>query len=196
MSDPYASQKKTKAETQRRILETLRDNPSTFNELHVRAGISATILAKHLKELRDNRLVTQRVEGRKVLYETTDKARKVEENARTAILIGLQRLKSLPQDKKNLSFLTDMMKLAKENPEYFEIIMDWLGKLTDFIISNEKVALLESQEARRSFQEAINAKLPKPSSQINNPKELREAFDKVLDVIKEVVLMETKGSRK
>ena len=196
MSDPYAAQKKTKAESQRRILEALRDRPAKFGELHVRARVSATILAKHLKELQGRRLVTQRVEDGEVLYESTDKARKAEQAARTAILIGLQKMKSLPQDEESLTFLTSIMSLAKEKPEYFETIVDWLGQLMDFVVSNANVDWLQSQQARRSFQEAINARVPKPTGQMSSPAELREALDKLLEVMKEVVVTETKGAKK
>jgi len=196
LSDPYAAQKKTKAESQRRILEALRDRPAKFGELHVRARVSATILAKHLKELQGRRLVTQRVEDGEVLYESTDKARKAEQAARTAILIGLQKMKSLPQDEESLTFLTSIMSLAKEKPEYFETIVDWLGQLMDFVVSNANVDWLQSQQARRSFQEAINARVPKPTGQMSSPAELREALDKLLEVMKEVVVTETKGAKK
>ncbi len=110
---------------------------------------------------------------------STDKAKKTEEAARTLMQIGLQNLKSLPQDKESLNFLSDMMKLAKEKPEYFEIMIDWLGQLVAFVISTGKITMLQGQEARRSFQEAINARMWKPPSEINSPAELRDALSRL-----------------
>jgi DNA-binding HxlR family transcriptional regulator len=195
LSDPYAAQKKTKAESQRRILEALRDSPAKFGELHARAKVSATILAKHLKELQARGLVTQRVADGEVLYESTEKAKKAEQAARTVMLIGLQKMKSLPQDEESLSVLASIMSLAKEKPEYFETIVDWLGQLMDFVVSSGRVDWLQSQQARRSFQEAINARVQKPTGQISTPAELREALDKFLEVIREVVMTETGGKK-
>ncbi len=196
MPDPYATQKRTKTESQRRILESLRDKPATFTELRGRARVSATILTKHLKELQSSHLVSQRLENGQVLYESTDKAKKTEEAARTVILIGLQNLKSLPQNQESLTFLTDMMALAKDKPEYFQTIMDWLGRLVVFVIGTGKVTWLQSQEARRSFQEAINAREWKPPGEIKTPAELREALDKLGEVIRDVVMTEQKDAKK
>lgn len=196
MSDPYATQKRTKTESQRRILESLRDKPATFTELRGRAGVSATILTKHLKELQSRHLVSQRLENGNVLYESTDKAKKTEEAARAVVLMGLQNLKSLPQNKESLSFLADMLGLAKEKPEYFEIFMDWWSQLVLFVIGSGKLTWLQNPEERRSFQEAVNARMWKPPTKIETPAELREALDKLLEAIKDVIMTEPKEAKR
>lgn len=196
MSDPYAAQKKTKTETQQRILGSLEDRPATFTELRARARVSATILAKHLKELQRRGSITQRVEKGDVLYERTDEAKKNEDAAQTIIQIGLQNLKSLPQDKGSLNFLSTMLGLAKEKPEYFEIIMDWLGKMVLLVIGSGRVTWLQGQEGRRALQDEINARNWKPPSAIQSPAELRDALMSFEQVIKDIIMTQSKGVHK
>ena len=141
-------------------------------------------------------MVSQRLENGNVLYESTDKARKTEETSRAVVLIGLQNLKSLRQNKESLSFLTAMVGLAKQKPEYFEIFMDWWGQLVLFVIGSGKVTWLQSPDARRSFQEAINARMWNPPAKIETPAELREALDRLLEVIKDVIMTQPKEAKK
>lgn len=194
MSDPYATQKKAKEDSQRRILGCLRDRPSTFKELLIRASLSAPTLTKHLKDLASKGLVRQRVENGDVLYESTEKAKQAEDSATKTLIFGLQKVKSLPQDEKNLNMMLAILNLAKERPEYFAIIMDWTSQLTNMMISRGKISLLGSKEAQRKFQEAISERLPKTTHQINTPAELREALDKMLNVIKQVIENDSKKS--
>jgi DNA-binding HxlR family transcriptional regulator len=187
LSDPYASQKKTKAEKQRRILDSLRDEPARFGDLANRASVSATILTKHLKELQDKGLVTKRVEKGELVYDRTDKAKSVDQAARSTILLGLQKMKSLPQDPESLKFLSDLLNWAKEKPEYFETIVDWLGQLLNFMITSGAVTRLQNPETRRAFQGSINEKFQKPTNPISTPAEFRAALDKLFEAIKQTM---------
>jgi hypothetical protein len=141
-------------------------------------------------------MVVQRVEKGNVLYERTDKARKSEEAARSVIQIGLQNLKSLPQDKESLSLLSSILALAKDKPEYFDVIIDWLAQLAVLVIGAGKVTWLQGHEGRRAFQDAINAREWKPPNDIKSPADMRNALASLQEVIRDVLATEAKGVTK
>ena len=200
--DPYWQQRRTKSENREKILDLLRNKPSTFGELLEGTRLSRPVLSSYLKELKRDQIVTRRISGDRTEYELTQIG-KTTALLRTSVLTaGLHAAGELIRDPQSADLFSNMGKMAKEKPEMFQTMMNWLLDLELLITSDGAFEsrwlriLAGDKEEVRPINEAIRKKLSQSPIQPKTPEELRTVLDGILGTVKEVLTTEKSGRKK
>ena len=200
--DPYWQQRRTKSENREKILDLLRNKPSTFGELLERTRLSRPVLSSYLKELKQDEIVARRISGERTEYELTQIG-KTTALLRTSVLTaGLRAAGELIRDPQSADLFLNMGKMAKEKPEMFQTMMNWLLDLELLITSDGAFEsrwlriLAGDREEVRPINEAIRKKLLQSPIQPKTPEELRTVLDGILSTVKEVLTTEKSGRKK
>jgi DNA-binding HxlR family transcriptional regulator len=189
LESPFWSQRRTKSANRSRILRLLSEKARTFGELQEAVHLSKPVLSIHLRELQDEGLIARQVRGRRIEYALTAQGKGMERLRIESIKSGLDVLRQLALDPSIADTLSEMNKLAKDDPELFEELMQWIG---DFMLTWTSDDMLSfstrhpGKEGRRILKEGMAGKMPvlKKLSESENP---FEAMSMTLKAMREIV---------
>ena len=200
MLDRYHFQREIKSRNRRKIVSILKDSPSTFTELLDGAKLSRPVLAQYLKELVKDEVIERRIHDERIVYELTQRGKASELMRTRALASGFRAATSLIRDERTAELFANMLKMAREKPEFFRVLMDWMLDFTLFMTSDPVYesrwirVLSGNQDEWRPFRDEIAKRIP-TSLQIDTPEKLREMLDSILEATKAILLRE-KGRKK
>jgi len=200
MLDRYHFQREIKSRNRRKIVSILKDSPSTFTELLDGAKLSRPVLAQYLKELVKDEVIERRIHDERIVYELTQRGKAAELMRTRALASGFRAATSLIRDERTAELFANMLKMAREKPEFFRVLMDWMLDFTLFMTSDPVYesrwirVLSGNQDEWRPFRDEIAKRIP-TSLQIDTPEKLREMLDSILEATKAILLRE-KGRKK
>jgi DNA-binding transcriptional ArsR family regulator len=185
MDDPFWSQKSARSKSRSRILTIIGIGGRTFGELVDEVHLSRPVLSAHLRTLESEGIIARHGKGRRIEYELTEKGKGLEKLRRESIINGFQIFKQLALDPSIVDTLSEMNKLAKDDPQLFEGFMQWITDFAFLMTSDDTVSFVTrhpGEEGGRLLKERMSKKLSrsviKHSSQSENP------FDKMSIVLK------------
>lgn len=191
--DPFHSQRETKSRHRRAMLTILKVHPSTFSELLDGTKLSRPVLTDHLKELIGNKIIERQISGEKTVYQLTQRGKAAELVRTRTLASGFQAATALIRNSVMAEKFVDMAKLSKDNPDMFQVLMDWMLDLSLFMNSDPFFEtkwlriLGGSKEEWRPISEAIKRKVAVSTIPINTPEEFREALDQISATIKKTL---------
>lgn len=194
--DPYHFQRDTKSRNRRKIISILKENPSTFTELLNGAGRSRPVLTQYLKELVKDGMIERRIRDERIVYQLTQRGKASELMRTRALASGFQAATSLVRDERTADLFADMFKMAREKPEFFQVLMDWMLDFTLFMTSDPVYEsrwmriLGGNQDEWRPFRDEITKRIPTSSVQIDTPGKFRTMLDSILEATKSILLRE------
>ena len=137
----YSSQRQSKAKHRQNILRIIETKEPIFKDLQKEVGLTPPALTKHLDELVGEGLVTRDSRGpRRVVFILTDKGKGEEQLVRDSVAKTFQLVKDLSSDYPAAKTLLELSKLAKDDPKFFNDLVQWM---TDYM------ALMASEESRQ-----------------------------------------------
>ncbi|MFI5449664.1 MAG: winged helix-turn-helix domain-containing protein [Candidatus Bathyarchaeia archaeon] len=192
--DPFWKQKSTKSTNRQRILTALSANGQTFNELETAVGLSPPILSNYLRKLKEGGIITRAVKGRRIEYLLTEKGKTQRQIQRESFAQAIGMLGQLSKDNeltKNLVFLSDF---AKEQPEIFDELLQWMSDYMMLITSDETLEwmskhrdtngkLLQAQTMKKLAPFIKNSR-----SEPKGPEVMIMVFQRLLEAVREVVM--------
>jgi DNA-binding HxlR family transcriptional regulator len=189
MKNNFRYHRATKARHRDDIIRLLRTKPSTFTDLLTATKLSRPTLTNHLKELVTDALVEHDDETR--TYSLTQRGKTVELLGTNLVSAGLKAAGRIIHDSNGAELLANMARMAKEDPEMFQIIMDW-GLDLALLVASDPVfqsrwvkATAGDRESWAPFQEEIRRRTT--SAQPKNLEEFRAALDDIQAGIRQVL---------
>jgi len=195
MKNNFRYHRATKARHRADIIKLLRTKPSTFTELLSATKMSRPTLTNHLKELVEETVVEHNGETR--TYALTQRGKVVELLGTNLVSAGLKAAGGIIHDSKGVELLGNMARMAKENPEMFQIIMDWgldLGLLVTsdpFFQSRWLKATAGNAESWAPFQDEIKRRAASANPETLD--EFRAALDDIQAGIRKVLESEKRS---
>jgi hypothetical protein len=126
-----------------------------------KSRLSRPILTQYLKELLNEEVIERRVNGEKILYDLTQRGKAIELLGTRLVSTGLLEAGSIVRDPKRAELLLSLARMAKENPDMFQTVMNWSLKVELFLTSDPVLesrwlkVLAGHQDALRPFEEEI-----------------------------------------
>jgi DNA-binding HxlR family transcriptional regulator len=199
--NPYYSQRQTKSLNRQKIINILKTKPSTFSELLKSSQLSRPILAQYLKELRSDKMIVRQIdENDNIAYELTQRGKALEVTKTRAFASGVRAATSLVATSKEAEIFSGLANMAKDNPEKFQIFMDWMLDFELFITSDpfyesKWLRILGGEkEAWRPFGDEI-AKRMSGTVRADTSEELRATLNQISAIVKEMLEEEKAGKR-
>lgn len=183
--EPFHAQKDTKSRNRRAIINILKENPSTFSELHDKSGLSRPILTQHLKELSKEQMITREISGRRIVYSLTQRGKTVELIGTKLVSESLSGIGALISDPGKAELLSNMGRMAKEHPDIFQVLTDWILNVSLYLTSDPVLEsrwlrfLAGDKEAWMPFEDEIKRRTA------NAKPETREDFKALLENIQD-----------
>jgi len=199
--DPYHFQRGIKSRNRRKIISIVKESPSTFTELLNSVGLSRPVLTQYLKELLKDGVIERRIRDERIVYELTQRGKASELMRTRALASGFQAATSLIRDERAAELFAIMFKMARERPEFFQVLMDWMLDFALFMTSDPAYEsrwiriLSGNQDEWRPFRDEIAKRIPTSSLQIDSPEKFRTMLDSILEATKAILLSE-KGKKK
>lgn len=163
----------------------------TFGELEVKVDRSRPVLSDYLKQLRDDGVVTQRinvVDGkRRIEYVLTPKGKGEEKMLRDSLASGFQVIKGLSSNDPSAKAIMELAKLAKDDPTLFEQLSRWMTDYTALMASEQTRKWLR-RNGEKQFRLELNEKLAPRLPQAQSEREVVITdLQILLDVTREIV---------
>ena len=136
-NDPFWQQTRTKTNNRSRILSSIAAKPSRFGELKDAVKLSPPVLSKYLKKLLDERMITRRVNDRRIEYVITEKGKDEERQRRESLTTALQMVKRLTGNPEALKQMSTLADFAKEDPVLFEGLLTFVQEFLLLIMSDD-----------------------------------------------------------
>lgn len=143
--DPFQKQRSKKAGSRLKIHDALSKENLTFGQLEEKAVLSHPVLSLHLKEMTQDGLVASEVKEinkkRRIVFFLTDKAKGQELMRRELLTNQVEAIRKLIErySGKNMS---ELAAFAKEEPELFQKVSQWVIDYMAFMMSDEALRWL------------------------------------------------------
>jgi len=199
--DRYHFQRDTKSRNRRKMISVLKESPSTFTELLNSVRLSRPVLTQYLKELLKDGVIERRIRDERIVYELTQRGKAAELMRTRALASGFRAATSLIRDERTAELFANMLKMAREKPEFFRVLMDWmldfaLFMTSDPVYESRWVRILSgNQDEWRPFRDEIAKRIPTSSLRIDSPEKFRTMLNSILEVTKAILVSE-KGKKK
>ena len=146
-------------------------------------------------------MIERRIRDERIVYELTQRGKASELMRTRALASGFQAATSLVRDERTADLFADMFKMAREKPELFQVLMDWMLDFTLFMTSDPVYEsrwmriLGGNQDEWRPFRDEITKRMRASSFQMETPEEFRRMLDSILEATK-AILLDEKGKKK
>lgn len=135
--NPFWNQEATKTRSKHKILKAIKEKPSTFGELRQETGLSKPVLGKYLAEFIDDKMIKRDLNGKRIEYLLTAKGKTLEQQWREGMAEALGMLRPLIKNYEAVKSLSTMAELAKEAPELFEGMLQFVTEYLPLMVSDD-----------------------------------------------------------
>lgn len=205
ISNPFWAQKQTKSSNRYKILNTIRNKPSTHKELLEEIKLSRPILSQYLKELVNDGIIKRQIQGNEIKYTLTEMGDDSLKSLRESISKTFEIFTGLIHDHETMKALSSWAEVYRKDPIFVDRFMQFYREYILIYISKEMMRWLlkgePTQEKVQALDEETRNRLIKERNEVlrkevskkvpieppTDTKELMTWIQNYLNAIKEVI---------